>query len=155
MTADSAEREAFEAWRRRTAKTKTADDAIARDGFGDDADYAHRATQMMWLGWLAGCQQASTEVAEQIEALDVENHALRQQVKALTKEAWTWNQALTEHLKASTEAAQGWSDRQIASLYWATAQRYSRMANHEAVIVAFARSLLAAAPTAESRKGEA
>lgn len=50
---NEAEREQFEAWRRRTAKTKDADTAIARDGFGEDADYAHRSTQSMWLGWQA------------------------------------------------------------------------------------------------------
>lgn len=43
---------------------------------------------------------AQTEAAEQIEHLDAENHALRQQVKALTREAWTWNQALTTSISA-------------------------------------------------------
>lgn len=31
------------------------------------------------------------------------------------------------------------TDQEIENLYWATAQRYSPMANHAAVIVAFAR----------------
>lgn len=33
------------------------------------------------------------------------------------------------------------TDREIASLYWATVQSYSSMANHESVIVAFARRI--------------
>ena len=57
---DMPEREAFEKWRRQNAKTKDTDTAVARDGFGDDADYAHRATQSMWLGW-----QARASLAEQ------------------------------------------------------------------------------------------
>jgi hypothetical protein len=31
------------------------------------------------------------------------------------------------------------TDKEIENLYWATAQRYSPMANHVSVIVAFAR----------------
>jgi hypothetical protein len=48
---DDEERAAFEAWRRATTNVVTPDRAIARDGFGDDANYAHRATQSMWIGW--------------------------------------------------------------------------------------------------------
>lgn len=36
---------------------------------------------------------ASAEAAEQVEVLDTQNHALRQQVKALQKEAYTWSKA--------------------------------------------------------------
>lgn len=47
------ERTAFEAWRRRTTKMANKDDSVAREGFGDDANYADRTTRSMWLGWKA------------------------------------------------------------------------------------------------------
>lgn len=47
------EREAFEAWRRRTAKTANPDKAVALNGFGDDAQYDVPATRAMWTAWQA------------------------------------------------------------------------------------------------------
>ena len=45
------ERTAFEAWRRSVTTKMDPDDAVAREGFGDDAEYVNRTTRAMWIGW--------------------------------------------------------------------------------------------------------
>lgn len=52
MTDMDAMREAFEAWRRSSAKMDP-DSAVAREGVGEDATYANRTTRAMWIGWIA------------------------------------------------------------------------------------------------------
>lgn len=61
------EREAFEAWRRRTAKTANPDKAVALNGFGDDAQYDVPATRAMWAAWQARAALASTPSALPVE----------------------------------------------------------------------------------------
>lgn len=53
------EREAFEAWRRQTTKMNP-DDAVALEGFGDDAPYANKITRVMHIAWKAAWQARAT-----------------------------------------------------------------------------------------------
>ena len=71
-TSPGDEREAFEAWRRRTAKMDP-DSAVARRGFGDDAGYENTYTRCMHMAWMA---RASSSTVQQVgaDALDADRY---------------------------------------------------------------------------------
>lgn len=67
-TSPGDEREAFEAWRRATTKMSP-DDAVALEGFGDDAPYANKITRVMHIAWKAAWQaRASSSTVQQVGA---------------------------------------------------------------------------------------
>lgn len=73
-TREALEREAFEAWRRRTSKSPKSYDPCALDGMDADALYADRTTRAMWAGWKAAAlsrpsQQAAAGETEGAEAV--------------------------------------------------------------------------------------
>lgn len=78
----SKETEAFEKWRRSTTKMNP-DEAVALEGFGDDAPYANKITRVMHIAWKAAWQARAgiatppqpTERSAELEAVQRDRDA--------------------------------------------------------------------------------